>query len=420
MRLAGDNHTTLLGKSRNNRLRRRPYAGIAAGLAGALWGSPARAVVGGSDDPTAAIIRVSGAGEPCSGTLLSPRVVITAAHCVQQVDPSSLTIQIGDAAPWSAELAVEATWIARSYAAAGAGGGVDVALLRLVEDVPGAVPIAIDDGRPTLGVPLRLVGFGRVAPADAASAGIRRGVDVTLDGRLGDHVQYGRVGATSCLGDSGGALLHDGALVGVVSYGPTGCDGPAFAARLDGVAAHVTEVMAAWAGACVDGGCDICAFDGTCGDACEAVDLDCPVDDALGAVCTDPVACESRRCVAAPDDGTTRYCSRACVDASDCVDPIAACVAGSCAYDGGTPGIAGTPCVASTECRSGVCDLGAGACATPCGVDDACPDGLSCEPVGTGRACTVAPACGCGSAGGSSSAALVLGIAAVAARRRRR
>lgn len=391
--------------------------GIAAGLAMLLVGPAAHAVVGGAADATEAVVRIQGPGEPCSGTLVTERIVVTAAHCVQDVAPAALTVQVGAGAPWTAELAVDAIWVARTYVMPGPDGGVDVALLRLTSVAPVA-PIDLGPSRPELGAAARVVGFGRSVPGDAASAGARRSVAVTIGGRRGDHVDYGAAGATSCLGDSGGALLQAGALVGVVSYGPSACDGAASAARLDGVAAQLAAVMAAWDGACAGGGCPACGVEGTCAAACVEVDLDCPLGAPLGAACAAATTCESRRCEVAPDDDDTRYCTRGCLDASDCVAPLAACAAGRCVYAGGTPGLPGAACAAAADCRSGLCDRGAGVCATPCGADDACPDGLTCAPVGAGRACTIAPGCGCGSAGGSSTALFAAALLGLGRRRR--
>jgi hypothetical protein len=411
---------------------------VALGLAATLWcaaAGDAHAVVGGVPSDEAAVVRVEVAGEGCSGTVIAPRVVLTAAHCLVGADAASVLVQIGQAAPWEAELAVDRIWRSRSFMAVGEGGGVDVALLHLAEDAP--VPsLVLASVRPTAGALVRAVGFGRSAPDAVASAGQRREVELAVLERLGDHVRIGDGARTTCRGDSGGPLLARGTIVGVVSAGAPGCDGVALAARLDRVAPQLAEVIAAWDGVCAaddvctdgcvpiaDADCDACGYQGVCEGGCAAVDLDCPLGGALGDDCVVAWSCEERRCAPAPDAPSVAFCSRACIDDTDCVAPLARCADGACAFVGDTPGAPGAACVDDAECRQGPCDRGPGVCTAPCGDGESCPAGLVCAPVGDGRACT-APATGCGGCGGADgggpAAAAMLAWLGLGASRRRR
>lgn len=427
------NASALLGNfddlGRTQRASRAPgIVALGGPLAFALCAAtPAHAIVGGAPSDEAAVVRVQVAGEGCSGAVLAPRVVLTAAHCVAGVDASSVLVQVGMTAPWDAELQVDLIWRSRTFTAVGDGGGVDVALLHLTADAT-VTPLTLWPGRPAAGDEVRAVGFGRTAAERADTAGVRREAELAVVERRGDALRVGEATRTTCRGDSGGPLLTRGGVVGVISAGAAGCDASALAARVDRVAPQLAEVMAAWDGPCAvddacdeacapisDPDCDACGYQGVCEGGCAAVDLDCPPGAALGEACVVAWACEERVCAPAPDAPSVAYCSRTCLDDTDCVAPLGRCADGACAFDGDTPGAPGAACADDAECRAGPCDLGAGVCTAPCGADDACPAGLTCGPVGDGRACTVASA-GCGGCGGApaSSSLVVMALAAIA------
>jgi hypothetical protein len=235
--------------------------------------------------------------------------------------------------------------------------------------------------------------------------GTRRAVTAHVVSLAAHHLVAGDPGATTCVGDSGGAAFAGSSLVGIVSAGNDQCTDPAQLVRPD-AEADVATVIAAWTGPCpADGTCDAacampdpdcdpCRFEGTCATACPAVDLDCPLGGAPGAPCVVDPDCESRRCIPAPE-GADRgaFCSQACATATDCAAPLDDCVAEVCVFSTGTPGIPGAPCTADSDCRDALCDLGVGACTAPCGDHASCPAGLACEPVRDGMACTRASGC---------------------------
>jgi V8-like Glu-specific endopeptidase len=392
-------------------------------------------ILGGTDDagdPAVAALTLAGAG--CSGALIAPTVILTAAHCaapaVGLAAPGTAAFGPGGAAGFTETIAITAVWVARDWPTATA----DVALVRLAH-AAAATPIAWQQAAlPALtGAAVRVVGFGETAGGAPATAGTKRQVELTVrvDGPLliaGDAIH------NTCQGDSGGPVLADlGAgerVIAVVSSGDPGCTGDARFARLDRQRL-VAVALAAWDGPCaadgacatgcvtIDPDCDACGFDATCAAACPAVDLDCPLGGGAGADCHAAPDCESRICALAPDDPTVRLCSSACDPAllgSDCPAPLGACVAGTCAYAGPTPGVLGATCAVAGDCRGGLCDTRHHICAVPCGPDAACPDGFACGPVENGVACTL-PEGSC-QAGGSSGAATA--VAVLFLRRRRR
>jgi hypothetical protein len=387
--------------------------------------SRAQAIVGGADDPgDPAVVALVVAGGQCSGVVVAPRVVVTAAHCaLPGVGRTDGIADFGPVAPSGQTARIVALWIDRGYV-----GDVDhdLAAVRLDRDAPATVVI----GSASPGAAVRLVGYGASAAGAAATRGVRRQVAATIAVVSARHVVAGGAGATTCTGDSGGAALDPGgAVVGLVSAGDDACTAPAQLVRPDSEP-QLAEVIAAWSGPCPadtvcdaacpgDPDCDPCAYQGACDPACVHVDLDCPLAGGAGATCVGAVDCESRRCEAAPEGaGLGAFCSAACQLGADCPPPLGACQGGVCVYPGATPGIAGAECHADGDCRSGLCDLAAGVCAVPCDPSGACPAGLACLPVRDGAACTRSAGCAAGG-GGQGTGWIVLGLVLVRRRRLR-
>jgi hypothetical protein len=255
---------------------------------------------------------------------------------------------------------------------------------------------------------------------------VKRQLATTVSAVAARTLTAGGPGATTCVGDSGGAALDDGgALVGIVSAGDDACATPSQLVRPDSEP-QLAQVIAAWSGpcpadgtcamGCADPDCDPCGFNGTCATACPAVDLDCSLGAGPGETCLVDTDCESRACTDAPE-GYYRFCTAACTTDSGCPAPLDFCTTDECFYRDGTPGLPGASCTADATCRSNLCDLVGGACTVPCGDGNTCPAELLCEPVRDTQACVYVAGCAdCSSAG---SPPLWLAIAFVLRRRRR-
>lgn len=373
-----------------------------------MWWLLVLPIIGGAPDTgDPAVVEVVIAGGQCSGVVVAPRVVLTAAHCAKPGPGGT----VGPAQ-------IVETWIDRYDTGAT---DRDLAALRLDRDL-GIAPLAF--GAPASGSTVRLVGFG----ADASGVrGVRRQVAAMVASVTRRSLVAGGVGATTCVGDSGGAAIDaSGALVGIVSGGNDACTSAAQLVRPDSEP-QLAEVIAAWSGGCpadgtcaagcADPDCDPCGFNGTCAAACPAVDLDCPLGAGPGASCTTGTECESRMCIAAPEYDGVMFCSAACATDGDCPMPLGRCEADVCLYRDLTAGIPGETCVADATCRSQLCDLAVDVCTTPCGDHDSCPEGLYCEPVRDTRACTYVASCG--DCNGVGTPPLWLACAFVLRRRRR-
>jgi secreted trypsin-like serine protease len=211
-----------------------------------LSAAPAQAIVGGgalsTDGVARSVVTIVGSrGNFCTGSLIAPKIVLTAAHCVQPgaeyriVDNSSgqpvlqnvRGVAIHPGFRMDAMLAHRAT--------------ADVALLQLEQAAKGKAPATL--GMPNIPIEVggrfTIAGIGVTVRGDGKSGGTTRVAGLVASGkpgslqiRLVDPVGQGtRDGLGACTGDSGAPVFEDKpngpAIVGVVSWstGPNGSAG---------------------------------------------------------------------------------------------------------------------------------------------------------------------------------------------------
>jgi secreted trypsin-like serine protease len=192
----------------------------------------------------------------CTGTLVAPDLVLTAAHCgagktihhITRGASASHPEQTIAASAWHPHPQFDLATLSH-----------DLAILELVLPVKGVDPSRVVlSGPPDIGDGVVIVGFGRITADLAVSSQRERYMgDATVSDLEPTTLNLEGSPSRPCSGDSGGPVLladaHGEAIVGVTSHGDLRCTRIAVATRTD---AHA-DFLAPWLMPTASEGCSI-------------------------------------------------------------------------------------------------------------------------------------------------------------------
>lgn len=166
----------------------------------------------------------------CGGSILSPTVVLTAAHCVDGADRTRSSVRAGNSHnAYGTSYPVAETHTHHHYDRDTI--DYDVAILKLANSLivdSGVQPVPLATTVTPAGSTAWVSGWGALVPGGGPSSSLRA-VDVAIVSEADCIRAYAGItprmlcaqapGHDACQGDSGGPLIVDGRLVGVVSWG---------------------------------------------------------------------------------------------------------------------------------------------------------------------------------------------------------
>jgi hypothetical protein len=378
-------------------------------------------IVGGEPDPGhPAVGLLTSGGGGCSGTLITPSIVLTAAHCTNGVQGGWFTIYGADEAVL-AEIKVKENIPHPDYGYWGASenpSDFDIGVAVLAEPAT-ITPVALRTRslECRAGTPLTFVGFGLTDILDVYSSGTKHIVQSSIKSVDAKTLVAGTTPGDPtcpCFGDSGGpALVTIGGrieIVGVVSTGDWWCAHEDTLARVDSHADWLLEKVlehdpGGLPAECGDGWCDLGEDGTTCAADCVGGAVETGDECAVDGDCAAPLHCRALsgqsicgELCPAPAIGAGCPCGTVCQPLDTSSESEGLCVA------------TGFPAIA---CGNGECEAGESyeSCpldctATPChaiGAAGCCAEGVAtwCEDnVLHQQHCATAPECGWSEAAG--------------------
>lgn len=300
---------------------------FAVGCSGVAYDQQSSNIVNGqidNGDPATVYLDLGGGG--CTGTLVTPKTIVTAKHCLS----SQMWAYFGTNASDDA-----GTWIQVAHKQGHPQADIAMLTLQTASTVT-PIPLVTADLSTKLGETIRIAGFG-VTSENGSNSGIKRHATATLQSVDGGIMYATNQPSGTCYGDSGGPnfMTIGGTeyIIGVTSFGTAACgSGLDGSVRIDTYREWIRDYMAAHDVLPVEASCDAdgqcasdcsqpdpdcaCAADGFCTAACEdlASDPDCDGCGAGDDCRTDCPVLDTDCCAT---DGT---CNAACEADADCAE----------------------------------------------------------------------------------------------------
>jgi V8-like Glu-specific endopeptidase len=361
-----------------------------------------RIINGTADTTDVAVVALVYQGEQfCTGTLIAPRTVVSAGHCLKETGftASQISVFFGNAVGGAGTSAKVSKWTANpNYYVQSDGAPInDVSVLVLASDAPVA-PMAWQSTAlgNIVGQSVKMVGYGVTNANQQTGNGTRRQVNETITDQDNTFIYYGGGKSGTCQGDSGGPTFLDvngtPTVIAVTSYGDQSCVQLGANTRVDTYASFIKQfITGSCTPACGGKSCGSDGCGGTCGSCASAETCDssgqCVASgggsgDSTGATCSHDLctagakvtkscdACAAKICA------TDSYCCSTAWDAQ-CVGEVASvCGLSTCggsssggsSSDGSSGNCSHSVCSTGTKLQSG-CDSCVSAI---CGADSYC------------------------------------------------